>query len=653
MSSRSILFSFITALLLASIGGYVIFRFLESGQGESAKTVKREAEAAKGSESSATSRIDSRNATEVSRALAGRGGSTPKRPKNRATSRSTHRKVKSSSSVSSVKKPNSAVQTSSLLVTVQNDQHEPVSDLEVRLSDGHTERTRKTSETGAAKFSGVPAASYLIMVTPEGESSLQSQHRVTLSPGGTHESLVIVPIFDATITGRVLDSSGTPVEGIQVLATPLSPGTGDTLLLRSETRTPTITDANGTFELTDLASREYTVYTEEQEGLSVARSHVTAPSSGIDLVVKAAKQIVITGEVTDTNGDPIAGAIISTLSHPAQVVTERDGSYVFDLEIVASQKSTLPLFAKHKLYKPGSEEVVIDGDEDVVEIEVSFELQPPGDLGDLTGRLFDPDTSPVVGEKVYLRSSKLNLQYTAVSDTKGEFVMEDVVTSSDYRLWIYPKQTYRDVVMRDLEIETGDNPVDIELEPFDVGDVDLVLVDGVGVPIDGFMLRLRSANARSHMVSSTTDNNGHVHIENVPAGAVIVDTRTFPRLNAVGITAIEGEEVKAEIPVGIGDRTISGRVSETGGVVERTDKVVAGARVVVTWRGQRGNVNSRLFQEAITDADGYFSVDGFGPGSVEVSVSATGYRPRRKHAPDGDKDVTDLDIALQPFPQKK
>lgn len=528
-----------------------------------------------------------------------------------------------------------------LIVTVEDDKQAPVAGLQVRLLGGTIETTQETDTTGIARFSDIPSAKYQIRVHPPGAAAeLYSLRRIVIPPAKTREMRIKIQRFDAVISGRVFGPSGGPVEGVEVRALPLSAGASQIVLVPTGTRPAEKTGTDGQFEITGLASSEYSVATTPRADFAIARVHVTAPANDVKLFLKKTIQLAVTGTVEDSDGNRIEGVAISVQGQAGSTKTDEQGQYRLQIQYVDSPKSRLLVVAQKDGYTPARELASLEEVGENSEVEIPFQLESVDELAIVSGQVIDQNGEPVAGERVFLRSRKLSALYSGNSDSNGKFVVEDVMAASDYRLWIYPRQIFRDYVDDAVTIEGGENSFDIQLQPFEVGALDILLVNADGAPIPGFTIRVRNTKALSRMLTLTSDKDGLVRVAEVPTGPLVVDNRTYPRLNAVGVMAAADKTVSVEIPVGIGDRSISGRVAVD------VQNPLAGARVVVTWRATRGTVQSRVFQETVTDAEGRFSVGGFGNGSISVGISAEGYRAQRVDVPD--EGGEGLEITLEP-----
>src|SRR6188768_740532 len=124
------------------------------------------------------------------------------------------------------------------------------------------------------------------------------------------------PVEKATLSGTVVNSvTREPLSKVTVLAEPAVRGAAAS----------TTTDANGRFELVDLEPGQYRVkgqrnaYVETYYGARRAESTGTPVSlepgrRWLDLQIKLLPYGVIAGTVREADGEPLAGATISTIS---------------------------------------------------------------------------------------------------------------------------------------------------------------------------------------------------------------------------------------------------------------------------------------------------------------------------------------------------
>lgn len=500
----------------------------------------------------------------------------------------------------------------------------PIAGARVALAGaGGGSREAETREDGAAEFTALPPGSYRVGVEAEGFAAARSSREVTLLPGRSQSLRLVLEAFDLAIAGRVLSAAGEPLEAVEVAISPLPRGADELALVSTAFVERLETDAAGRFRFEGLAAGEYLLET-RSGGRAGQRRQVLAPAEDLDLVFYEEETLLVAGTVSDAAGQALSGArIVLPVSGDR---TQSDAAGAFELRVGyrRSPDAAFIVSAEKDGYTSAQETIFIDKLEDPERAQVDFKLEPAGELASVVGRLIDEAGEAVAGERVYLRSSTLNLSYNAASDAEGRFGMPAVRVGADYRLWVYPRRRYRDFTVFPQEIHAGENAVELVLEPLETGAFEALLRDPEGRPLARFTVQIRSSDSLANTISLTSDDAGRIRGDEVPSGALLIETRALPKLNVRGLSVPARGELKVEIVVGVGEKTISGAVADRGG------SPVPGARVILNWSGEAAGVRSSLYQEAATDASGAFVIRGFGSGAFAVAVNAAGFKPWRE-----------------------
>jgi hypothetical protein len=249
--------------------------------------------------------------------------------------------------------------------------------------------------------------------------------------------------------------------------------------------------------------------------------------------------------------------------------------------------------------------------------EVNIVMEPLGARARVTGVLLDSERSPVAGETIYLHSAALNARYQASSDGSGRFSFGDVQVGSEYRLWVYPKQGFRDYALPALEIPGTGAELEVVLEPIETGSLSGVMVDSAGAPIPNFTLWLRSLKALGNSLAVTSDGGGRFEVEKVPEGDLIFETRSLPMFSVRGVQLKPEKEKESEVTILLdwGNNQLSGTVVEDEGGLP-----VPGAAVSLYWARSQDGVQSSSSRSGVTDAQGRFSFSELGAGEHKINV---------------------------------
>ncbi len=367
--------------------------------------------------------------------------------------------------------------------------------------------------------------------------------------------------------------------------------------------------------------------------------------------------IIFFGSVTDPDGRPLSGVVVSAVNSTGATVTGSDGAYLLEVRPGPGTSPTIVLSAQLDGFRGatasiqprdtvGKDGATGAGDDwsEVEAVELHFEMEPIVDPASLAGRLLDRDGNAVSGERVSVRSASMDIRTSAVSGPDGHFVLTELTAAEDYRLRVRPTGPYRDRDLFPLSLAAGENEIDIRLDAIKRGALSAVLVDSTGAPLPRFTVQLRPRQSRSGSRMATTDDHGRLHAADLPSGPLIIETRDTPRVKVRGVEVIAGEERTLEIPIGIGSRAVLGTVRDAAGAP------VPGAHVLISWRATRGPVRSGLYLETVAGARGEFSVEGLGAGACIAVVKASGFRSRKLDFEiAAGRDLDGLAVVLEPL----
>jgi protocatechuate 3,4-dioxygenase beta subunit len=199
-----------------------------------------------------------------------------------------------------------------------------------------------------------------------------------------------------------------------------------------------VTDASGTFTLQGLGAGPHTL-SASAPGYGRAMESNVRPGDKVEKVeLFLFPGAGIYGRVTDAEGKPVAGAVVSSelpramigLPAPtAEQIADAEGRFA----LLGLEPGTYRLFVRHPDFAPAASEVTLLEERDA-EVEIVL-----GAGAKLTGRLTNEEDEPVRG-KVFLRSldggpvgGLLARRLSAESDDEGRFAL-DAVPSGEHAL---------------------------------------------------------------------------------------------------------------------------------------------------------------------------------------------------------------------------
>jgi hypothetical protein len=216
----------------------------------------------------------------------------------------------------------------------------------------------------------------------------------------------------------------------------------------------------------------------------------------------------------------------------------------------------------------------------------------------------------------------------------GHFSFPSVEVGSDYRLWIRPKDRYKDYIDEDLVITSGKLDLVIVLEPLGLASLSGRMLDPDGGPLPGFSLWLRTTYATAQrFILVTGDQQGRFFVSELPEGDLMLQTRSSPLLTITGIALSAGATKNVRLTLDTGLYTLDGYV------VNAQDDPVPGARISLLWSHENEGVRSRSTRETFTDVNGYFLFTQLGSGLHTLNISASGFRGARLEYQVGADDV--------------
>lgn len=336
-----------------------------------------------------------------------------------------------------------------------------------------------------------PGVYEVLVVAPKYEAAITSN--IDLSAPRAEKRLAITLHPGHSIAGRVLDLSGSPVEGARVQAVQV---TKDSRRFGSA-----LTRADGRFRIDGLGLGDYRVSVDKAGYTSAQRNRIAADSLGVQF--RLAQNAGITGFVVGSDGTtpvPAFGIMLHQLGkgdHPNRVLggmrsfSARDGSYT--LEDVPPGRYKLKVFAND--YGPtwsepvDVERIFVHGIKVVLEVGAT-----------LRGTVIDIDGRPAAGatvlllENTYRRNPAAALLYgsythyaSAKTDANGGFTMRD----------LEPKR-YQIEVQLPERMPLSKLDVDIVKGENDVGP----LVLHVGGGVKGYVINERGAPGNAARVTA-------------------------------------------------------------------------------------------------------------------------------------------------------
>ena len=437
-----------------------------------------------------------------------------------------------------------------------------------------------TDTNGQYTISDVPTGSYMVSASADGYQRNTSA-AFTVSQGNNTAPTVALtavpaPVF-GSVTGTVTDSAGKPIAGALVeISPPILPlgGAGQ------GASTPVIyppgpvqvakTDSNGkyTFDMVQTGTYVASAWADGFQKSTSAPFTVAQGSNTVPALVLTALPTPVfgsvTGTVTDSKGNPLAGAVVEIGPAPIPLggsggptstvipvgpprfvmttTTDSNGQYSFAQ--VPTGTYVVSAFAKGYQESTSAPFTVLKGSNTAPTLALT--VLPAPVVGTVTGAVTDTSGKPIAGASVELLPAVQKLAPTnpivppirvlfATTDTNGQYTISDVPTGS--YMVSASADGYQTSMSAPFMVSQGNNTaptVALTVLPTPVfGSVTGTVTDSKGQPIAGAFVVISPAPDATGGSTLTlpppgriqfakTDSNGQYTFSQVPVGSYVV-----------------------------------------------------------------------------------------------------------------------------------
>ena len=436
---------------------------------------------------------------------------------------------------------------------------------------------------------------------------------VPAAAGGTDLGEVMLQL-GVHIEGRITDADGMPLEGAQVFAS--SEQAGIVSIGPEDDQPSTSSDASGVFSLANRRAGEKVDLRVELPGFATGSlAGVEAPTyQPVEIELHRASRV--RGRVLDEAGRPIGGAQLKlqvqftgartrAARQHGTVTSDEDGVFLIDnvdpgeIQLTTRADGYAVNELKSLVVEPATD---LDG--------VTVILQPGASV---TGQVTDPAGQPVAFAQLMVQGSAnafaATVRHFARTDGEGRYRLEGL---SAGRQSISATHDDFQPVTRELEVELGDNTLDIAFE----GGVEISgrVVDSAGGAVTGARIGLETGtfNIRGGQ-SVVSDTSGAFSIGGLSAGTYTL------RADASGFAPSRIEDLQVG-PAGLsGVEVRLARGSAIVGQLYGLDEVDA-AQVSI-FANMPGS-----FSMGVVGQGGSYRIDDLPPGkyTVVARISANG-----------------------------
>lgn len=393
---------------------------------------------------------------------------------------------------------------------------QPIIGARVTITGGPvTGRTSTTDGNGQYQLLNLPAGTYTLRVNATG---FQSQTQTVFTQVNTTSQLDFtlteqVNQLFGSIAGKVTRSDGTPLPGVTVRVT-AGPSTGQVIT----------TDDQGNFSILELPVGTYAL-TFSRSGFStrtITNIEVFGNTvTSIDDVALAASSTgsVLSGTVTDTNGNPISSVLVRVLQNNtvvASTTTGTQGTYSFN-NLAAG--TYVVQFSKTGFTTAQVSGVAITAGDSVT---VNVQLTGSGTgTGTITGLVVDPLGRPVESATITLNGPSGT--QTATSDANGTFEFDNLTPGTTYSLTVTASGFLTEARQNITVTEDGETNLRIQLRQDSTsgGSLSGLVRAANGVPIPGATVTIVGGPAVGQ--SRTTSSTGQFSFAGLPGGAYTIN----------------------------------------------------------------------------------------------------------------------------------
>ncbi len=541
------------------------------------------------------------------------------------------------------------------VVVVASDDGQPIDGATVGLYGNH-EIDGTTDRKGVASLRGVSSGGHVLYANAPGFARQRELVNVPDTPGASLSQRIALR-RGAQVVGRVLDPSGNPVAGAQVI-----PHNTATAFVPMNPRLDSVkTDAQGRFVIPSVGAGTFRFVARHREHppSSTEPLELDGENPRSDIVIVMEMGGVLAGRALTPEGAPVPWARIRVGPDPNEsaggsdgarrrsVVAEEDGSF----RIVGVAREKLVAIATSETATSDLVAVDLRLEREQLDLELRLDVD-----GAISGVVVDGAGEPIAEAQVMavpdffkgadIRQLQVRGPAFQMTDGGGRFALRGL-PEGEYRLTASRTRIAPAQGVGAVEAKVGDSDVRIEL------------------PAEGSLKgKLELSNGKTPEFASVSvglkagapAGEGKFHVDGLRPGSYDVVFRG-PQFAEHIVKDVEVVSAKTEdmgtitLPLG---RAVSGRVVDANGAPVEGAQVVVARRLVSD--GSRltpalgGLFEERLgIRKATTDAEGGYRISGIEAGERVIAAEHPAHG--RAHAvsiPPGDENAT-VELMLRPF----
>ncbi len=508
---------------------------------------------------------------------------------------------------------------SALSLTLLDHRSKPVASAETELVFLQKSEKRTTDAEGRAEFFDIAPDSYVLRVYAPPRPDLVTARRLVTHEGEMLSVTFVLQPYDQIIAGQVVDSSGTPIPGVQVRSLRnFSEVVESDLIPFGEDTRITPCDDQGMFAINRLDHGEYQLRLFGSKTHAPTDRLISAGTLDAKIVLETGREIRFHGRITDKEGKPVHYAEVSCRGREhAKDLTNKDGMFTF--KRIVRPNETITLQVRANRYRTTRRAIHPEQHLEFDEWECDFEIE--SQLGEawIAGTVASRSGKPLIGQRIEIYSAKLDVRRSGISNASGAFRIDRLPEGDDYRVLVRPRRQFRDWSRGPVAIKNDGQEISIVLESLPKAYLTGEVVDAHGEPVSGWAFELYGEKSTRQRITSRTDASGFFEIDEAPTGKIVLTSKSPPHFVVRGHEIEPGAVADLRFVVDIGEHEIHGTI------VDDETNPVTDANVKLSWQSaDRGTLSSSL-RTATTDSNGRFSFRGVGPGKHTIAVDAETY----------------------------
>ncbi|MFF2481384.1 carboxypeptidase regulatory-like domain-containing protein [Paenibacillus sp. NPDC058071] len=383
----------------------------------------------------------------------------------------------------------------------------PNASIRIANAEGLTLQTAMTDSAGAYTITSLSPGSYSVFFGASGYA-LKTIGATVLS-GQTITLNATLEQLAGAITGTVKDVNGNPLSAVNIR-----------VFLNNVVVASVNTDTDGTYEINQLASGKYLLST-RKGGYSGSALNVTVIPGQTTIAdfVLPPEPASISGNVTDTAGNPLAGAVLSIQLNLdggnvvfLRFLTQENGQYVASNLIAVPSIVSVSAAGFQSSFASAS---LIPGQQ----TKIDFSLAP--DPGSIAGTVLTSDGLPIEGAAVQVHSGNANgvTISSLFTDPAGSFVSGNLAPGV-YTI-VASASSFQTASAVTQVVSDAASPIVIRLAP-DPGSIQGIVTDSsTGAPLTSTIINVKDKNGLQ-VASTLVDNSGQYIVNGLPPGAYTI-----------------------------------------------------------------------------------------------------------------------------------